>query len=208
MARWVMTNGGTLPLFHVLIAVTIVCHVHEKLVFFSSLLTSRWCNSIWWCSPGAGGVSTSFCHCHLLCPGYCRHCLCCGMPHIQLHLQEQKVCCYIKCWFIHHHHHHHHHHSYVWRKLHNRLDHYLWAYVGVSMYHCLYSLHSVPPQTHSSQQLPPELHNRVWSSHHVHDYLFPHHPYHWSTWCGCTMHCRYIIDAANLSPLANLHCAP
>ena len=77
------------------------------------------------------------------------------------------------------------------------------------MYHCLYSLHSVLPQADSSQQLPPELPNRVWSCHHVHDYLFPHHPYHWPTWCGCTMHCGYIIDAVNLSPLlANLHCAP
>ena len=102
-----------LPLFHVLIAVTIVCHVQEKLIFFSSLLTTRWCNSIWWCSPGGWCVDTSFSHCHLLHRGYCRHCLCCGMPHIQLRLQEQKVCYYIKSWFIHHH-----HHSYVWRKLH------------------------------------------------------------------------------------------
>ena len=61
----------------------------------SSSLTSRiWrCNSIWWCSLGAGCISTSFPHCHLLHPGYSRHHLCCGMPHVQLHVQEQEVRC-------------------------------------------------------------------------------------------------------------------
>ena len=77
-------------------AVAIVCHVHGNLFgnihsFFSTLLSSRRCNSIWWCSQKWNCVSTSFPHCHLLHPGYCRHRLCCGMPRIQLHLQKQEV---------------------------------------------------------------------------------------------------------------------
>ena len=67
-------------------------------------------------------------------------------------------------------------------------------YVGITVSN---GLHSVLPQADSSQQLQPQLLDRVWSSHHVHGYLFFHHPYHWPTSCGCTMHCKYIID---LSP--------
>ena len=64
--------------------------------FTSSSLSSRiWrCNSLWWYPLGGWCVGTSFSHCHLLHPGCCRHHLCCGMPHIQLHVQEQEVRCY------------------------------------------------------------------------------------------------------------------
>ena len=86
--KWKYTSHCT-----ILLAVTFAYSVD---VGNSHSLFPRRCNSLWWCSLGGWCVDTSFPHCHLLCPGYCRHHLCCGMPHVQLHLQEQKVCCY-KC---------------------------------------------------------------------------------------------------------------
>ena len=97
MARWVTTNGKILHTVSYL-AVMIAYHVD---VGNSHSLFPRRCNSLWWCSPGGWCVGTSFPHCHLLHPGYCRHCLCCGMPSVQLHLQEQEVGCYKSLLIIH-----------------------------------------------------------------------------------------------------------
>ena len=55
---------------------------------------------------------------------------------------------------------------------------------------------SLLPQTDSSQQLQSELLDRVWSSLFVHEYLFLHRSYHWPTSCGCTVQRKFIIDVA------------
>ena len=56
-----------------------------------------------------------------------------------------------------------------------------------------YGLHSVLPQTDSSQQLQPELLDRLWSFNFVHGYLFLHRSHHGPTSCSCTVQCRYSL---------------